>query len=83
MEQPPKLPRVAALTDVDFGQQHEELRKHLSALSTLAAKADPSGVVAAAQAQSCINNLFANLDARMQVLEQLAMWDGKYPTKYE
>lgn len=83
MEQPPKLPRIAALTDVNFEQQHDELRKHLSTLSTLAAKADPSGVVAVTHAQSCINNLFANLDVRVQVLEQLAIRDGKYPTEYE
>lgn len=83
MEQPPKLPRIAALTDVDFGQQHDELREHLSLLTTLAAKADPSGAAAASHAQSCINNLFANLNARMQILEQLAIRDGKYPTEYE
>lgn len=83
MEQPPKLPRIAALTDVDFGQQHDELREHLSTLSMLAAKSGPEGAMAATHAQSCINNLFANLSARMQVLEQLAIRDGKYPTEYE
>lgn len=83
MDKPQKLPRVVALTDVDFGQQHDELREQLSTLSMLAAKSGPEGATAAIRAQSCINNLFANLSARMQVLEQLAIRDGKYPTEYE
>lgn len=81
MEQPPKLPPTAALTDVNFGNEHDQLRNHLQALTDLVGRTDPSAMPKALHAQSCINNLFANLDARVQVLEQLAIRDGKYPTK--
>lgn len=83
MEQPPKLPPTAALTDVNFEKEHTELRNQLQVLTELAGKADPLAMPKALSAKSCINNLFANLDARIQVLEQLAIRDGKYPTEYE
>jgi|GEM_PF-2104266 hypothetical protein len=80
MEQPPKQPRIAALTDVDFAEQHEEL---MNCLTDLAFKAGPEGMSDVTRASSALTNLLSNLSARMQVLEQLAIRDGKYPTEYE
>lgn len=80
MELPPKLPNIAALTDVDFGSDHDEL---ITRLNSLASKAGPEGMMDATQVSSLITNLFANLSARVQVLEQLAISEGKYPTEYE
>ncbi|MGP8291784.1 hypothetical protein ACT3OH_16085 [Vreelandella zhanjiangensis] len=80
MEQPPKLPRIPALTDVDFGQQHDELMHYLEKLTF---KAGPEGMIDASRVSSALTNLLANLSARVQVLEQLAIRDGKYPTEYE
>ncbi|MBW5800647.1 hypothetical protein [Halomonas elongata] len=76
-----KLPDVAALNEVDFGQQHEALFERLHKLSETVGNAAPEALPEYMHAISCINNLFANLEARIQVLEQLAIREGKYPAE--